>query len=218
MINQKHKITILLFTGIGIVLSLYTAPDANYSSVVHSFSVGFVISAIFYFIVVYLPEKQRREMVHKSLRSQYKQFKLECISTFLILSDSQEYETKETLLDLVEFRRYFKNSNKNGEVRWDAVANAIQSNDYYLKDIIYHLRMLNEEIRFTRSTVNLNDQEVFDFLNQLSQAIVRIESTKREYDDIKSFCGFLWPIFTGWNWVEGYSDTDVIKDMIGRAK
>lgn len=78
--------------------------------------------------------------------------------------------------------------------------------------------MLNEEIRYTRNVVNLNDSEVFEFLNRLSQSIVRMESTEREYDDIKSFCGFLWSIFTGWNWVEGYRESDLIKEMLGRAK
>jgi hypothetical protein len=59
---------------------------------------------------------------------------------------------------------------------------------------------------------------VYEFLGRLSRAIVRMESTTQDYDDIKSFCRFLWEIFTGWNWVSGYSKTNFIQEMLGRAK
>lgn len=218
MLNKQMTIVLVSMTIILLAVGVKTVGASGYGSVVNSLSIGFVVSSIFYFLVVYMPEYKRRMMVHEALKSQYTQFKLSCISTFLILSDSQEYKNREELLNLSEFRRYFKINNKHGENRWDAIANALQSNEFYLKEIIYHLRMLNEEIRYTRNVVNLNDPEVFDFLNRLSQSIVRMESTEREYDDIKSFCGFLWSIFTGWSWVEGYRESDLIKDMLGRAK
>lgn len=218
MLNKKMTVALLIMTAASLAIGLSTVDSEGYGNVAHSLSLGFVISALFYFLVVYLPEFNRRKMIHDALKSQYIEFKLSCISTFLIISDSQEYENREELLNLSEFRRYFKNNNKNGENRWDAVANSLQSNEFYLKEIIYNLRMLNEEIRYTRNVVNLNNPEVFDFLNRLSKSIVRMELTEREYDDINSFCGFLWSIFTGWSWVEGYSESDLIKEMLGRAK
>ncbi|WP_020159516.1 hypothetical protein [Methylobacter marinus] len=218
MLDKKWTIVLVVLTVILLTAGIKTTGKEGYESVINSLSIGFVVSSIFYFLVVYMPEYKRKKMVLETLKSQYTEFKLSCIDTFLILSDSQEYKNREELLNLSEFRRYFKNNNKRGENRWDAIANSLQSNEFYLKEIIYYLRMLNEEIRYTRNVVNLNDPEVFDFLNRLSQAIVRMESTEREYDDIKSFCSFLWPMFTGWNWVEGYRESDLIKDMIGRAK
>ena len=203
MLNKKMTIALVFLTFIFLAVGVKTVDTTGYGSVIHSLSIGFVVSAIFYFIVVYLPEYKRRNMVHEALKSQYTQFKISCIDTFLVLSDSQEYSN---------------NDNKRGEKRWDAIENSLQSNEYYLKEIIYHLRMLNDEMRYTRNVANLNEREVFDFLNRLSQLIVRMESTERGYDDIKSFCGFLWSIFTGWSGVEGYSESDLIKDMLGRAK
>jgi hypothetical protein len=218
MLNKNMTITLLVMTIASFALGLITVNSTGYGEIAHSLSLGFVTSTFFYFLVVYLPEYNRRKIIHDALKSQYINFKLSCINTFLIISNSQEYKNREALLDLSEFRRYFKNNNKHGENRWDAVANSLESNEFYLKEIIYNLRMLNEEIRYTRNVVNLNDPEAFDFLNRLSQAIVRMESTEREYDDIKSFCGFLWSIFTGWSWVEGYRESDLIKEMLGRAK
>ncbi|MBI0427106.1 hypothetical protein [Psychrobacter sp. NG27] len=218
MLDKKLTILLIFLTLIFLAIGITTVDSIGYGSMINSLSVGFVVSSIFYFLVVYMPEYKRRKMLHESLKSQYLQFKISCINTFLIISNSQEHSDKEELLNLTEFRRYFKKENKNGENRWGAVANSLQDSEYYLREVIYYLQMLNEEIRYTRNSINLNDPEVFEFLNRLSQLIARMESTEREYDDIKSLCGFLWSIFTGWDWAKGYSESDIIKDIIGRAK
>ncbi|PYE36460.1 hypothetical protein [Psychrobacter fozii] len=218
MLDKKLTILLVFLTLIFLAIGITTVDSNGYGSMINSLSVGFVVSSIFYFLVVYMPEYKRRKMLHESLKSQYLQFKISCINTFLIISNSQEHSDREELLNLTEFRRYFKKENKNGENRWDAVANSLQDSEYYLREVIYYLQMLNEEIRYTRNSINLNDPEVFEFLNRLSQLIARMESTEREYDDIKSLCGFLWSIFTGWDWAKGYSESDIIKDIIGRAK
>lgn len=218
MLDKKLTILLIFLTLIFLAIGITTVDSIGYGSMINSLSVGFVVSSIFYFLVVYMPEYKRRKMLHESLKSQYLRFKISCIDTFLIISNSQEHSDKEELLNLTEFRRYFKKENKNGENRWGAVANSLQDSEYYLREVIYYLQMLNEEIGYTRNSINLNDPEVFEFLNRLSQLIARMESTEREYDDIKSLCGFLWSIFTGWDWAKGYSESDIIKDIIGRAK
>jgi hypothetical protein len=218
MISRRHLVFIVLASFVCIYIASATVANGNYKSIAYDLSVGFILSAIFYWIVVYLPEANRKKIIHTGLKEQYDSFRRSCISNFLILSNSQSYPNKDALLDQEEFRRYFKNNNDQGENRWDAVANGLQANDYYLREIVYELRMLNEEIRFVRSTLNIKDIEVYEFLGRLSRAIVRMESTTQDYDDIKSFCRFLWEIFTGWNWMSGYSKTNVIQEMLGRAK
>ena len=218
MPDKKIIWFLIVATVVCFLAGAATTPDKNYALLINALSVGFVISAIFYFIVVYLPESQKRNRVYRSMERQYRLFKSSCISTFLILSDSQEYPHSEMLLDQEGFRRYFKNNNAKNENRWDAVANGIQGNEYYLNEILYELRVLNDEIKFVRSNIEIHDEEVFSFLSQLSQVIHRMESTKPEYDDIKSFCRFLWEIFTGWSFIDGYRKTDLIEDMIERIK
>lgn len=217
MLDKKLTIVLIFLTLISLAIGMTTVDSNGYGSMINSLSVGFVVSSIFYFLVVYMPEYKRRNMARERLEDEYIRFKMSCINTFLILSDSQEYSNKEKLLNLSEFRCYFKMENRQGEKRWDAIANSLEGNEYYLKEVIYHLRMLNEEIRYTRNATNLNDPEVFDFLNRLSQIIVRMELAEKEYDDVKSLCRFLWAIFTGWDLAKGYSDSDIVKDIIGRA-
>lgn len=139
---------LVVATAAFLMVGVETTPDKNYILLVNALSVGFVISAVFYFIVMYLPESQKRSRIYRSIERQYQLFKKSCIGTFLILSNSQEYQHREMLLDQEEFRRYFKNNNTNNENRWDAVANGIQNNEYYLNEILYELRVLNDEIKF----------------------------------------------------------------------
>lgn len=218
MISRRHLIFIALASFICIFIAATTVANSDYKAIAYDLSVGFVVSAIFYWIVVYLPESNRKKIIHSGLKEQYDNFRRSCISNFLILSSSQSYPHKDSLLDQEEFKRYFRNNNEKGENRWDAVANGLQANEFYLREIIYELRMLNDEIRFIRSTLNIKDIEVYEFLGRLSREIVRMETTSQDHDDIKSFCRFLWEIFTGWSWASGYSKTNLIQDMLGRAK
>ncbi|MFZ4699437.1 MAG: hypothetical protein ACOYMG_05260 [Candidatus Methylumidiphilus sp.] len=218
MPDRKTNWLVFLVTIACLLISVKTTPDKNYISLINALSVGIVTSSIFYFMVVYLPDNKKRSRIYNSIDRQYKFFKDTCIEIFLILSNSQEYEHREILLDQEEFKRYFKNNNSNNENRWDAVANGIQKNQVYLKEILYELRILNDEIKFVRSTIDIHDEDVFQFLNKLSQIIHKMESTNPDYDEIKSFCRFLWEIFSGWSFVGGYRKSDLINDMIKRIK
>ncbi|MCQ6261285.1 hypothetical protein MLD55_05010 [Alcanivorax sp. MM125-6] len=217
MIDRRFQIGILVAAIGALVVGILTVPQRDYMSIIHSVCVGFVLSAIFYFLVVFLPESRRKKMICSAFAVQYNQFRSNCIGTFLILSNSQEYQQRENLLDKSEFQRYFKNNNASGKNRWDEVENGIQGNEFYLREIVYELRMFNEEIKSIRNAVYLGDYEVFNFLNRFSQAIHRYELTQPEYDDIKSFCGFLWSVFTGWNFVDGYGNRDYIEKMLAKA-
>ncbi|RJX29966.1 MAG: hypothetical protein C4516_11085 [Oxalobacter sp.] len=218
MISRRHLVCIALTSFICVYIAAKTVANGDYKSIVYDLSVGFIVSAIFYWVVVYLPESNRKKIVHSGLKEQYDSFRRSCISNFLILSNSQNHPNKDALLDQEEFKRYFKSDNERGENRWDAVANGLQENEFYLREIIYELRMLSDEIRFVRSTLNIKDIEVYEFLGRFSRVIVRMESTTQDYDDIKSLSGFLWEIFTGWSWVRGYSKTNFIQEMLEKAK
>ena len=218
MIDPRYLLGLLLLMALAVSVSIITTPEGHYNNLINSISIGIVVSTIFYLLVIYFPELRRRKIVTRAFAKQYNSFRKNCIDTFLILSDSQEYKYRENLLLHEEFRRYFKNKNRRGEDRWYAVANALQGNQYYLDEIIFELQRLNDEIKYIKNTIYLFDSEVFDFLNRLSQTIHRYERTEQEYDDIKSFMGFLWSVFTGWSWVDGYKNADYLEKMISRIK
>jgi hypothetical protein len=220
MLERKIICFLVIATFVCLAIIFVTTPQdyKNYIQLANTLSVGFVISAIFYFIVVYFPEWQRKSRVHRSLKRQYQSFKESCVDIFLILSNSQDYHNKENLLEQEEFKRYFKNNNKRNENRWSAVFNGMNDNEYYLNEIIYQLRILNDEIKFVRSSVDIQDEEVFSYLKTLSEIIHRMESTKPNYEDMKSLSKFLWEMFSGWSFIDSYRKNDSISKMIDRVK
>ena len=198
------------------VVGVFTAPEPRTSTIPHNVSMGIVASAIFYVIVVLVPERQRKARIHRNLQRHYDAFRASCIAIFLIASRSQEYRPKEMLFNQEEFRRYFKVDIGNDQTRWDAVLNALNGNRYLLRDIQYELEILREELLYVLSAIDVDDEEVFAFVKRLAHAIYRLKDTEPEYDDIKHMGGFLWEVFTGWSVVEGYRPKDIVQSMIDR--
>lgn len=218
MIGNQTRILFLVLAAISLLVSINTISRAGGVGYVHTISTGFLLSAVFFFLVVDLPDRKRRQVVADNFVEQYDQIKLSLIGTFLILSNSQQYGNRKNLLIKEEFKRYFKGNNENGENRWSAIANGLQGNEYYLREVVYELRSLNDEVRFIRNTLPIHDSELFKFLNRLSQAISRVEMTQPEYNEIKSFCRFLWQLFTGYSFIDGYSKSSYIEDMVRRVR
>ena len=205
-------IVLFFFSVINIVAGLATN---SWVSVLHTLSVGFVGSFIFYLCVVFIPEQQKKNRVRNKLQEQYRFTKLRVVDLLLMLSKSQfyPYRDRENLLDRQEFKRFFNNS------RWAAVANGLQRNEYHLREVLYYLRMLNEEIRHAMTVIDIDDEEVTKYLKNCSQGLSRMDMIQNDYEDIKLLCrDLLWPLFTGYSFVDGYSDIDVIQAMIDRIK
>lgn len=193
------------------------------ASVLHTLSVGFVGSCIFYFFVVYVPERQKRKRVRDGLREQYRSLKLDIIHLLLRMSDSEfyPYRDRENLLDQQEFRRFFKCRVSPNMDKWHAVVNGFLNNEDYLREVLYSLRMLNEEIRRAMTVIDIDDEEVTGYLVHYSQVLSRMDMIQNDYEDIKLLCrDLLWPLYTGFSFTGGYpkSDVDVTKDMIDRIK
>ena len=137
-----------------------------------------------------------------------------------MLSNSQSYpyRDRENLLDQQEFKRFFKCDVSPGMSRWDAVATGLEENEYHFREVLYHLRMLNEEIRRAMIVIDIDDEEVTGYLKNCSQVLSRMDIIQNDYDDIKLLCrNQLWPLYTGFT-AKGYRDTDKIQDMIDRIK
>jgi hypothetical protein len=120
------------------------------------------------------------------------------------------------LLDQGEFRRYFGIHVTDDQTRWHAVLNSLNQNAYLLRDILHELEVLREELLYVLSSIDVHDEEVFGFLKRLSHAIFRLRDVEPEYDDIKYIGGFLYEIFAGWSFIEGYRKEDIVLSMIER--
>ncbi len=188
--------------------------DESVSSALYATCLALFVSSIFFAVTVIAPEVKRRNRIRRGLRKQYRSFKRRCIDLFLISAKSQGYQDRDNLLNHQEFRRYFSIEVVNGQSRWDLVATIIDNQDYIFDEIVRELDFFSREIEFARSSVDIDDEKVDDFLVNLSQVIHTIKAAEANSDDYKYFCRTLWSIFTRWNFMDGQLEEDIIETMI----
>lgn len=206
--SDEPILTILKNTSIASLLQQFETGN----SIIFSLSIGYIISGIFYLLVVWLPNWQRRRLIRENFEKQYFLFKEEAIKIFLSASD-RGYDSRfpSKLTDQKAFKDYFKKS-VNGIRKWDVVHNEL--NDILLKDLLVELEIFMNEVAFILNNVLIDDQNVFSFFKRLSQAVYRLKNSTLGYDDKKRLLGFLWELFAGWSFIDGYRVDDIVKIMI----
>jgi hypothetical protein len=187
--------------------------DGALNKIAYDLAVGAIVTLVFYWLVVRLPERQKRARLRKSLAAQYRIFKEDCISTMLgTVRVSYSIDFLEGLLDRKEFKRYFNEKVGNGQDRWDQFFNELD--DYGVRDLIKQMAMLRDEIAFVLNNVDIPGEAPFAFLKRFDRAIyLRIDSTSK-YEDKEVLLKFLWEVFAGWSFATGYQERDIIQDMI----
>jgi hypothetical protein len=185
---------------------------AAWNKVIYDLNLGSIVSLFFYGLIVRLPEHQKRTRIKRSFQAHYTRFKLECIEIFLLLADnSYEMEVPETLMNQAAFRDYFKTPVSDGQERWHRVANNLEG--YYLQLILNRMEAFREEIIFVLNNLDIETDAAFEFSKNFSKAITSASILTRT-DDKKQLLQFLWTVFTGWSFVTGYPEGDIVEDMI----
>lgn len=183
------------------------------NQIVFDLSVGVLTSIFIYYMVVRIPEYDKRRRLRANLASTYQSFKEDSIAIYLgCLMGSYPSGLPRQISDQVEFRSFFKEQHTPDQDRWHAVANGL--NDNSLKTLLIELEILAQEIHFTLSATDVQDQRAFQFLKRLTHIIHRGKNWTTDYDDVKSLMGFLWSLHTGWSWIDGYPDSDPVAEVI----
>ena len=186
-------------------------PTGN--SVVFDLSIGFLVSVIFYLLVVWFPARQKKNLIKRTFEEQYRYFKEDTIAILLrACATSYESDLPKTLSDQNKFRDYFKEPVSESQNRWHSVLNGLD--ERLLKDLLVELEILMHEVRYVLDNVDIDDPKVFSFFKRLSQAVYKLKNFTLEYDDVKQLSGFLWDIFAGFSIIKGYRENDIIEDMI----
>lgn len=181
--------------------------------ILFNLSIGFLVSSTFYLLVVWVPDRRRKNLIKKNLLEQYKFFKEDTIQIFLSACQSS-YEGKlpEKLADQNEFQKYFKESVSDSHNRWHVVLNGL--NDRLLKDLLVEFEILLNEVTYVLNNVSIQNKDVFSFFKRLSRSVYKMKNTSLDYDDVKQLSGFLWELFAGWSFIDGYRKNDIVAVMI----
>lgn len=86
-------------------------------------------------------------------------------------------------------------------------------NDYYLKLLSGHIEELREEIKRQTDKIDLYSESDREQLERFSLHLRLIQTQSDDYDEVKSFCGSMWSIFTSWDWAEGYPSKDRLQNL-----
>jgi len=182
---------------------------------VYSISISIIAAFIFYFFNIYLPEQKRKNIIKHNFEEQYLYFKKECIYIFLsALGKSSNKDIFEELCDLGKFKEYFKEEHSINQDRWHKVWQEL--NGHLLEDLLIELSILRDEVAFILNNTEINDKSVLSFFRLLSQRTYGFmaRGINMEYEEKKSLLSFLWELFTGWSFVDGYREEDIVKLMI----
>lgn len=210
-IKASNEPTLSIFSGTWID-SFFKQFDTG-NSIIFNLSIGFLVSVFFYILVVWFPNRQRKNLIKRNFEEQYKMFKRDTIGIFLsILELGNDFDLPSKLSDVKEFRDYFKKPFCDSQNRWHGVLNGLD--EYYLKNLLVTLEIFRNEVAYVLNNVEINVPEAFAFFKRLSQAVYSLKSSSFKDDEIKEFSHFVWQLFGGFSFAEGCKDHDIVKIMI----
>jgi hypothetical protein len=185
------------------------------NQVAFDLSVG-VLSAIgMFYLLVRLPEYERKSRIKRHLKFSYQSFKRSVIQIFVgAIQGSYDTETVDRLMNQREFRDFFKEPYVPGQDKWHGVANKMS--DFMLRQLVLEAEVLLNEFQHALSVVDIRDPEVYSFMKRLSEALYRAKNWSADYDGTKEVLGFFWSILSGWSFVNGYAEREYITDMIAK--
>ena len=185
------------------------------NTIVFNLSVGYLSSTIFWILVVYLPDKSRRNLLRETLATRYKEFKYEIVQTFIWASgDSQNVQFVEDLAnDHIKFKEYFGSSSD----RWYAVLNGIQGSELRMHELQLAMKIFSDEVAYVLNNVPIDDPSVHRVFKRLNESIFRLRESEADlYDRVKYVGNFLWGILTRWSMIKGQVEDDIVEKMIAR--
>lgn len=189
--------------------------DCFWGTVLNDLLVGIIVSYIFYYVIVYVPNKKREGIIKNNYKNQVNAFKASII-TILLQNLSGGYIGPKgwdykNLFANKNFRDFFLVKISDTQDRWHDVTNNLQYSKFSVDDILLEFASLEEESKFVLNNLEVKDERVFAFLKRISKITYNLRNYNPETDDIKSIMMFLWQIFAGWSWMDGYSDEDIFK-------
>jgi hypothetical protein len=196
-------------TELGLLLSQFSTGN----EIVFNMTVGILVTLIIFALVVWVPEQSKRRRIRRNMARQYDSFKEECIKIyFWALQESYDTELMNRMKARDQFRAYFKEEITRGQDRWDGVQNGLT--ELLIRNLIAELEILRSEVIYTLGAIDIEDEQAYAFLKHLNQVLFRIRSWSEHDEELKLLSRFLWSVHTGWSVIDGYTDKDVIADMI----
>lgn len=217
-------VVLVAFTAILSVHFVWPLSKPRWWADFFGIAVGFLASGItsflFYFLVVYVPERRRKKTIKSNLLQIYRDIKRDILQQVIhasIKGGRSDLEASceeiERLMDPNEFRATFRDG-REGHEGFYAFMNQMSDNTPEFQEIILNLKMLSKQIEFVIHNLSFDDESLFGFFKRLELTLLALKNSRPGYDESKELCRFILEICAGWGFVKGYRDHDIIERMI----
>ena len=213
MMKSSDENLFILFKGTILETLLSQFSFAN--TIIFNLSIGFIVSIVFYFLVVWIPDMKKKKLLKNNLTKHYLYFKENSLHIFChAMNEECDTSLMSKLMLQNEFKIFFKTKISDSQERWDSVLNGLDNQLLY--ELLGELELLKNEIEFINNNITIDDEDVFVFMKNLSINIYRLRDINLENNDIKVLSRFLWQLFSGWSCIDGYKKDDIVQVMISK--
>jgi hypothetical protein len=181
---------------------------------------GGLVSFLFYYLVIYLPEARKKSIIKKNLQKFYKNLKIDMLWAIVQASIKGGRhdltpcsEFVESLTSPSAFKKAFE-SGSEGDEGFYAFENQMSNETPEFCQIVRSLTMLLKQIEFVLHNYSIDDPVVFDFFKRLELLLMSLQANGAGYDESKPLCLFIWEVYAGWSRIEGDIGQDPIQRMI----
>jgi hypothetical protein len=181
---------------------------------------GGLVSFLFYYLVVHLPEARKKSIIKSNLQRLYRGIKEDILLAVVHASIkggrrdlTPSAEILKSLMTPAGFKAAF-DSGREAHEGFYAFANQMHDDTHEFRQIVLALQMLSKQIEFVLHNYPVDDQHVFDFFKRLELLLMRLQASGPGYDESKPLCRFIWDVYAGWNWQDGDVGYDRIQKMI----
>lgn len=185
-------------------------------SVLSNIITGFIVSFVFYYLLVYLPGRRKNSVVRRFLLDSYidtKEWILFQVVCASIKGGREDLDTSmiKELMDREKFRNAFSNGSLATEGFY-AFQNQMMDRTAEFDEIIISLRIIKSHLE--HASLYIDDPGSFVQMRSISMTLTRLEATQPGYDSSEQLCEFIYRMFTGFNYTEEYRGRDPIEKIL----
>jgi hypothetical protein len=199
----------VLFSVVLISLTYYTGLRSLYVNL----QVGFASSIIFYFFVVWLPERQKNKIIKENLGQTYSTFKKRMVDIILSLVEGCcNYDDSIKLLDHTKLKAFLDSNNRENLYKF---YNQLEDRQDYLDEIIFEFEILSKEIEYTLNHAQIKNKKSFARLKNIVAMVYMFRHTqKHDYEKVKCIANQVLSLLTRFNMMDGQLEYDIIQETI----
>jgi hypothetical protein len=212
--NQITKLTTSVFNRMNIKIVVIVIVLATLA-IFFNLSIGFIAIIIFYFLIVRMPNMKKKKLLKNNLAKHYFYFKKNCLQIFCNAMNEQcNLLLIDKLMSQNEFKIFFETKISNSQTKWDTVLNGLDNQ--LTHELLTELELFKNEIELVNNNIDIDDKDVFAFIKELSVNIYRLKNINSENDNARMLFIFIWQLFSGWSFIDGYKKDDIVKVMISK--